>query len=166
MTTLETSAALRAAEVLKTSLAAALQADPDLLLDMIEGETDLLETVDALLLAELADAAGIEALDGAIGVLKGRQQRLEARQATRRALLEQALMLLERKKLERPTATISLTERAPAVRVDDESAIPARFFVNKPTLDKKALNEAVKAGEDVPGVSMSNGSVSLTVRRK
>lgn len=157
---------LRAAEVLKASLADALALDADLLLDTIEGETGLLETLDAILLAELADAANIEALDAAIGTLKARQQRIEVRQATRRALIEQAMMLLERKKLERPGATITMAERAPSVKVDDESAIPSRFFTTKPVLDKKALNEAVKAGEDVPGASLTNGSVSLTIRRK
>jgi hypothetical protein len=114
---------LRAAEVLKASLADALALDGDLLLDTIEGETGVLETLDAILLAELADAASIEALDSAIGTLKARQQRIEVRQATRRALIEQAMMLLERKKLERPGATITMAERAPSVRVEDESAI-------------------------------------------
>lgn len=157
---------LRAVEILKASLADALALDPDLLLDTVEGETGLLETLDAILLAELADAEHIEALDRAIGTLKGRQQRFEVRQATRRALIEQAMMLLERKKLERPGATITMAERAPTVRVEDESAIPSRFFTTKPVLDKKALTEAVKGGEDVPGAVLTNGTVSLTVRRR
>ena len=157
---------LQAAEKLKASLADALALDPDLLLDTMEGETSLLDIVDALLLSELADAAHVEALKEAKSTLDARKQRYEARQATRRALIEQAMMLLERKKLERPTATLSLSERAPTVKVEDESAIPSRFFTSKPVLDLVAVKDAVKSGEDVPGAILTNGSVSLTIRRR
>ncbi|NDC57956.1 MAG: hypothetical protein EBZ50_03815 [Alphaproteobacteria bacterium] len=162
----QANAELRAAEMLKASLADALALDPDLLLDTLEGETGILEIVDELLLAELADAAHVEALKDAKATLDARKQRFEARQATRRALIEQAMMLLERKKLERPTATLSLSERAPSVKVEDESAIPSKFFTTKPVLDLAAVKDAVKAGEDVPGAVLTNGSVSLTIRRR
>lgn len=157
---------LEVAEALKVDLAAMVQEDPDLLLDTIEGETGLMEVLDALLEADLVDAGHVDGLKGAQQRLSDRRRRAEARIEMRRALIERALLLLEVKSLRRPTATVSLSERAPSLIVDDESAVPARFFVPKPALDRKALAEALAAGDgDIIGARLSNGAVSLTIRR-
>lgn len=157
---------IAAASALKASLADALAGDPDLLLDTIEGETGLLEIVDALLLADLHDAEMIEGLKRAKDTIDIRRKRFEARVALRRALIEQAMLIVEREKLERPTATLSLISRPPAVEVVEEADIPARFFKSKPVLDKDALKAALAAGEEVSGARMTNGSQSLTIRRR
>jgi hypothetical protein len=50
--------------------------------------------------------------------------------------------------------------------VSIEEALPDQFckFVRKP--DMKLIEDALERGESVPGVVMSNGGASLTVRRK
>jgi len=155
-----------AAQTLKEGIAAACAEDDTLLLDMIEGETGLLETFDALLLADLADAGQLEGLAGAVKILQERKERFDHRIKMRRALIERAMAILEIKKIERPTATISLTTRKGTGEVEDEAAIPSEFFDTKPQLNKKRLNEALEAGRDIPGARLSNGSQSLMVRRK
>jgi hypothetical protein len=156
---------LRAAEILKASLGDLAKFDDQLLLDTIEGETSLFEMVDALLLADLADDALVDAVAKAKSTLDGRAKAIEARQISRRALLEQAMMVLEQKTLRRPTATLSLAERKPKVIVTDESEVPSRFFKTVPVLDKKAVTAAVEAGEEVPGTALSNATVSISIRR-
>lgn len=158
----------RALEGLKIALEAdcGLDLDPDFLHDLAEGQTNLFEAIDALLCDDLQDRMLVEGLKVVLGDLDARRGRIERRTETRRALFEQALMILERKSLERPTATISLAQRPPALTVTDEAQIPSHFFKTKPVLDKKALKEALERGEQAAGAHMSNGSMSLTIRRR
>jgi hypothetical protein len=154
-----------AARALMETLGPMLADDPDLLLDTIEGETGLMEVIDAMILADLADVEHIAGLKRAAMTLAERKSRIERRVETRRALIEQAMTLMDQKKLKRPGGTLTLSDRAPKVEVFDESVIPSRFFKTEPKLDREALKEAVMAGEHVPGAVKTNGSVSLTIRR-
>lgn len=173
---------MQALEALKLSLADELRDDPEFLLDLAEGETSLFEVIDAMLTADALDAGLIDGAGKAMRDIEARMERFEKRSDRRRALLEQALMLLEVKKLERPAATISLQNRKPKIEVIDESAIPSEYFTTKVVLDKKALNaaceEILKARDDAAaagvdaaramptGVAIGNGTVSITIRRK
>lgn len=155
-----------------TALRASLQAhhetldDPDLMLIMADGQTSLLELIDQILEADLLDEALLHGLKLQKDTLAVRLHRLEERRQSRRAILEQALLLLERKSLERPIATITLTDRPPSLVVEEEAQIPARYFDLKPVLNRRAAKEALQSGEDVPGVRLTNGALSLTVRRR
>ena len=179
---------LLALQALKDSIADAAKDDPDLLLDMAEGETNVLELIDMVLEADLVDQGLLDGLANVKAIVKLREERFEMRMKTRRALLEQALFILEWKKLERPTATISITERKPTITVTDESEIPSEYFrTPDPVLNKKALNEAYAAllekqavetmtataeGREpvqfpmIPGCAVNNGNASIAIRRK
>ena len=160
----------RALEALKIAIAAdpdiELTLDPDFLSDLAEGQTNLFEAIDMLLHDDLGDRALIEGLKFVLTDLEARKTRLEARIEHRRALFEQALLILERKSLERPTATITLSARAQALVITDESLIPSTFFRAKPTLDRKALKDALERGEAPTGAYLSNGPMTLTIRRR
>jgi hypothetical protein len=70
-------------------------------------------------------------------------------------------------KLPLPEATLSLRTLKPSPKVVDEEAVPDELckFVRKPDMEK--IKEAVDAHPELPpGVIMSNGGASLTVRRK
>lgn len=140
--------------------------DPDLMIILAEGETGLLELLDRMLEADLHDDGLISALKSNKDTLAVRLHRIEERRRSRRSILEQALILLERKSLERPTGTLTLSDRAPALVVDEEAQVPARFFDLKPVLNRRLAKEALEAGETVPGARLSNGSITLTVRRR
>jgi hypothetical protein len=140
--------------------------DPGLMLVLAESQTNLLETLDHLLEADLNDDALISGLKLHKDTIALRMHRLQERRESRRSILEQALFLLDRKTLERPLATLSLANRAPALIIEEEAQIPARFFELKPSLNRRLAKEALEAGEEVPGARLSNGSVTLTVRRR
>lgn len=161
-------AEMRAFEAIKASLAAHhdLLDDPDLMLDLAEGETSFLETLDRVLAADLDDEGLIEGLKLMRDTVIARLHRIEERRKSRRVILEQALLALERRTLERPVATLSLSERAPGVEVEDESQIPARYFAMKPVLDRRALKAALEAGESVPGARLSGRLITLNMRRR
>lgn len=150
----------------------ALEGDPDLwgddefVLHLAEGETQLFETLDRLLAQDLDDEVRIAGVRLARRELEARGARLEKRRGRRRAVIEIALLALNRRRLERPLATLSLVERPARLHVEDEAAIPARFFKLKPLLDKAALRAELDLGEPLPGAALVPGDVTLTVRRR
>jgi len=141
--------------------------DAELIDGMVEGETGFMEALDAAL-AEM-DACDVtsEGCKAVITTLNARKARADARRDKVRAAIEQAMLIADiSEKIVRPTATLTLAKHGPVRVVDDESRIPARFFVPQPPkLDKTALKTAAD-GEEIPGTRWTNGSVSLTVRRK
>lgn len=156
-----------AAQSLRESLAQLIENDESLALDMIEGETSLVECIDALLLANTQDAVLVQGAERVVADIEGRATRFKNRISMRRALIEQAMVTAEIKKLERPAGTLSLSNRAPSAVVVNEADIPARFWVaSDPKLDKKALAAALKDGETVAGATLSNAAPSLTIRVK
>jgi len=156
-----------AAKALRESLAALGETDPDLLLDMTEGETSLLECIDALLLRMSADKALVVGTEAVIGDLDARKRRVEKRIEFDRGLIEQAMAIAELPKIERPAATLSLASRAPSLRIESEADIPAEFWkAGAPKLERKALTDALKEGRAIPGAVLSNAAPSLTVRTK
>jgi hypothetical protein len=159
---------MRILQALKASLTVHHETleDTELMLLLAEGETTLLEAIDLLLEADLTDDALIQGLKASKDTLAVRLHRFQERKASRRAILEQALFLLERKSLERPTATLTLSDRAPTLVIEEEAQIPARFFDLKPVLNRRLLKEALDAGDEIAGAKLSNGSVTITVRRR
>lgn len=65
-------------------------------------------------------------------------------------------------KIESPWFSIGIAKNPPAVHIEDERQIPKRFYTQlpppEPKLDRKAIATAIKNGEDVPGVSLRQGS--------
>ena len=131
-----------------------------------ESETSLLEVIDLMLEADMYDDGLIDGLKRQKDTMAVRLHRLQERRSSRRAILEQALLLLEQKTLERPTGTLSLSRRAPNLVVEEEAQIPARFFDLRPVLNRNALKEALAEGEVVAGARLSSGSITLTLRRR
>lgn len=155
----------KAVTALRESMASALEGDAELLLDTIEGQTSLNEALDKLLLT-IAESDGLaRGALAAAAEIEGRAARFTKRAETARALIEQAMMIAELVKVERPTATLFLSNRAPKVEIAEVADIPAEFWKpGEPRLDKKALAAALKEGRAVPGACLSNAAPSLTVR--
>ena len=183
---------IRAAQAAKSLVDSIRALDPDdaLIIDTIEGETDLFETIDAVLARMANDQALVRGCEAVIGDLEARKTRFEQRIKSDRALIEQALMIAEiDTKLERPAGTLSLTKRAPVLVVETEAEIPAQYWkAGAPSLDKKALTEALRERRraidalpedpdaraealaalppEIPGATLSNAAPSLTIRVK
>jgi Siphovirus Gp157 len=166
--------------------------DLSLLLDTLEGETNLLEAID-LALAEIDETeALISGLKEKEGQFTARRRAMEERVRRFRGLIEQAMAVADQERLRRPTATLTLRKLPIDVVVLSEADIPADFFVPQPPpppkLDKKALKQALEAREaklsfaasledaqergkalaaipPIPGATLDNGGVSLQVRR-
>lgn len=133
--------------------AAALDNDNELLLGMIEGETDALELMDRLAEQALADKALVE-----IG--SARLKRIEQRADRIRDLLLRMLEALELPKIERALYSASISHRRNVV-VTDADALPEEFVRRAP--DKVALGKALRAGQELDGAMLSNPQPSLVL---
>jgi hypothetical protein len=153
-----------AARTLLANLADVIGDDDDMKRDIVEGETDLLEAIDQAVWMLAADMAHIKGLNDYIDKFTARKERLQQRVEHMRAALAVAMEQAGRKKIEHQAVTLSLRPTAPSVQVIDEASIPSKFWKpSEPKLDKVAVKEALKAKENVPGATMSNGGISLTL---
>ncbi|UYQ71009.1 siphovirus Gp157 family protein [Pelagibacterium flavum] len=144
--------------------------DAELIADAIEGETGLLEAIEAAL-SEMDECDVLsEGLKAKIETFTARKRSVDERKKRVKALIEQAMLTTEQTSLRLPSATLTIRKNAPGLVIKDESQIPSKFFIEQerpaPKLDKAALAEALKADEKIPGVTLDNGSVSLSVRSK
>lgn len=97
-------------------------------------------------------------------------ERLKARKASFINLSERleryaiAIMKsLDLKRLDGNTARMALRANQPAVEIDSEESIPARYKTIRQQIyiDKLAVKRAISSGEEVPGAHLREGSVSL-----
>lgn len=140
--------------------------DDGLTHDMIEGETGFFEAAQ-IALDEIAEceimATGISE---AQKKLAERKRRVDARAERLRGMLDQAFQVAGVKTHKFPTATITTKAVPQKLIVSDESQVPARFFTPQPPkLDRKALLDALKDGENAPGATLSNGGQTIQIRR-
>lgn len=154
-------------ERIKAELQDNYDLDPQTLLDTLEGETNLNET----LMAVAEHIQEIEALNVGlkyhIDALQERFSRQKKATETLRNVILSAMDRAEIKTIRGPLFTLTVRDTKPVAIVDDEVLVPAGFFVPQdPKLDKKALSEALNEGVEIPGAHLTNGGISLTVRVK
>ena len=183
---------LEAKQTLLDQLRALIADDPDFFIDVLEGETNLLELIAALDASILDDEILADGAKAALDKLQARKRTAENRIELKRRLLAHTLQQIGLKTLRTPTATLSLAEaslKAIAVAPED---IPARWWKPQPPkLDQDGLTKAVRAREKalkeaaaltdpeergralaaietlhplIPGVTASNGGITL-IRR-
>lgn len=141
--------------------------DPALLLDMIEGETDLGEACAVVYEETLEDEILLAGLVAKIEELQTRKGRMEKSIETRRNIILMAIDKAGMGTLKTPLGTMSVRAIPPKLVVSDEALIPAKFWKPaNPTLDKKAVKAALDAKEIIPGATLSNGGIGLSVRVK
>lgn len=158
---------MNAAAALKHSLKETLGDDDETMRDMIEGETSLHEMIERVVMSMDEDGMLVTGLASRIEELTQRKKRIEDRIGSKRAMVEQAMLIGEIDKLERPSFTLSLRKVPPKAEITDESLIPSNYWeAQPPKLDKKALLSALKDKQDIPGATLGNGGIALQIRTK
>lgn len=141
--------------------------DPTLLLDTIEGETNLAEACAVVLEQTHEDEILIEGLDAKIKELQTRKGRMEKSIESRRGIILMAMDRAGLHTIRSPLGTMSIRDVKPKLVVTDEARIPARFWKPAdPTLDRAALKAALDANETISGAGLSNGGITLFIRVK
>ena len=145
--------------------------EPDLdertLADTLEGLTDLHEILAAVIREALFDEALCSGLKQRIDQMEDRQRRLDNRAAKRRQLVREVMVENDIKKLVDPEFTVSIRVGTASVVIVDEIAIPAKFWeAREPRLDKQSIWNALKQGNAIPGVMLSNPEPVMSVRTR
>jgi hypothetical protein len=141
--------------------------DDDLILDMIEGETDALEAVSKVIRWMNEQAAMAVAVKAQVDDLSARAKRYTERTNSARLALFRFMDLTGQKTLVRPEATLSI--RAGKVGVElmptlDVDKLPDEFVTITRAPNKTAIKEALDANREVDGAKLTNGAPSLNVR--
>ena len=143
--------------------------DEDLIADAIEGETDAMEAVSRLLRWMNERQASAQSLKALEADYAARRKRFEEAIKSARGALARFMDETGLTKIERPEATLSMRQGSPTVIYPadlDPETLPEQFRRWTCDADKAAIKEAMLAGEEVPGLTLSNGETSLTVRVK
>lgn len=140
--------------------------DEKLILDTIEGETNLKELLLEVEQEIFEKEAMAEAVLIQIKKLQSRKSRLDKTTTTLRTIILSAMDKAGIETIGGNLATLSVKEIKPEIIYNDESLIPARFFKKQPPIiDRKSLFKALKEGEEVDGAELSGKRLSLQIRR-
>jgi hypothetical protein len=183
---------LTARQVLLDQLRTLAADDPEFFLDLVEGETPILELLAALDASLAEDERLAEGVKTAVEQLQARRRAAETRRDLKRRLLAHTLQQLGLQSLRLPTATLSLSAAGVKAVVQAPEEVPARWWKPQPPkLDQDGLTKAVRARAQalqaaaalpdlteraaalaqvetlqplIPGVTASNGGLTLTRR--
>ena len=142
------------------------QDDEQLLVDMLEAETDLHEFLRAIterIIINQSLAAGTDLL---MSSLKIRRERYVGREEALRELAFRLMSWAETRNIETPYATLSIRTGQPKVIITDEAALPESCMRVKREPNKLVIRDRLEHGIAVPGAQMSNAEPVLNVRIK
>jgi DNA repair exonuclease SbcCD ATPase subunit len=130
--------------------------ESDALVDTLEALQDAIEDK-AENIAKL-----IKNLEADAKIIKEEEKRLaERRQSIEKKIerlkqyLQEQLEVAGLQKVKRSTITVAIQNNPPSVEIADEKLIPSEFMIPQPAkVDKKAILERLKNGEEIPGCSL------------
>lgn len=139
--------------------------DPETLQDTMEAVTGELEEKAegyGCVIRQLEyDAA---ALATEIKRLTNRKRAIEENVQAMKTRLQDAMTATGKTKLKTNLFSFTVRKNAPALMVTDEDKIPERYWVlPEPVLDKAALKDDLKSGQEIPGATLTQGE-SLQIR--
>ena len=162
-------AAMAAAQSALSRLEASGDVDTDeaAALEVLRQEAPDVDTVITRLLraADEARANGNAAKDRRTA-LAHREARFERQHEDYRNIVANMLNVLGLAKWKSAEFTVSLTESKAGVLITDPAALPDYFVRIRKEPDKTAIACALREGREVPGATLTNGRVSMTVRTK
>ncbi len=141
--------------------------DEETLHDTLEGMTNLHEKLAAVIRSQQHDSDISKALKERIGVMRDRLKRFEQKVDKKRELVTYVMECADIRKLSEPDFSASLRLVPPSLQVIDEAVVPDEFWSPQPPkLDRQSLLTQLKANQIVPGVSLTNGSQTVSIRTK
>ncbi|KZY05238.1 MULTISPECIES: siphovirus Gp157 family protein [unclassified Sulfitobacter] len=140
--------------------------DPDTFWDSLDGETDAMDIIGALIQRRVEAQEFALANKAMADRYSERKKVLDARAAGITKALGLILDATGQQKVAHPLATVSRTKPRVTAKVFDETCIPSQLCVTTIKPDMSAIKKQLDAGEDVPGAELVTGDPGLTVRMK
>ena len=139
--------------------------DAQTLNDTLEGATNFKEALSALIRSALEDDSLAKALRDRLNDMRVRLSRFEARAASKRQVVTENMEAADIRKLIEPDFTASTRMGPPSALINNEDELPIDFLVPQPPKpDKRAILEALTRGASVPGATLAQPKLSLSVR--
>ncbi len=139
--------------------------DEQTLNDTMEGATNFKEALAALIRSALEDECLAKALRDRMTDMRTRLSRHEARAASKRQVVVENMEAADIRKLTEADFTASSRVGPPSVVVDNEDELPIDYLLPQPPKpDKRAILEALTRGAVVPGATLGQPKLSLSVR--
>jgi len=130
-------------------------------LDEIQGE--LTEKADNIVRYMRNLNAEAEALKAEETALYKKRKAAENKAERLKAYLAAQMTLCGLRELRAGLFKLRFQPTAPAISIVDESAVPEKFHRVKVEIDKLAIRDALKNGEEVPGIEVQRGE-TLVIR--
>ena len=142
--------------------------DQETFLDTLDGQTDALDVLDALVIERAKASAAEDAAKAVAGIFADRAKRQVEKQASLSRMMGKVLDAIGETKIQRPIGTISRTKARQSLEVYDEAEIPSQLLRTKITIepDTAAIKAQLEAGVTVPGARLKTGEPGITVRIK
>ena len=139
--------------------------DEQTLNDTLEGATSFKEALAALIRSALEDECLAKALRERLNDMRTRLSRHEARAASKRQVVVENMEATNIRKLTEPDFTASTRMGPPSVLIDNEDELPIDYLLPQPPKpDKRSILEALSRGSFVPGATLAQPKLSLSVR--
>lgn len=137
--------------------------DARLWYDLLDGETPALDELREVVRFALECESRADALDARITAMQARKSRFKLSAERCRALVRDCLIDGQLKRLDAEDFTVAVRNGAKAVRVSEAALLPESLcrITREPNL--AAIAQKLRAGEAVPGASLSNGAPTLAV---
>jgi len=151
------------------TLQRALADEPDangVLVDPADAEADLMGKLHAVLRGAIEAERLAKSCGEMLDDLKERKERFNARSEKLRGAAFACMDVLGAQKLEFADLTASLKQNPPRTIITDEAAIPDQYWKVARSLDKAAMNAALKSGFAIAGAELSNQLPTIQIRVK
>jgi len=127
-------------------------------------EAAIEDKVEGIIKVDIQMDAGITALAKEIKRLEARKKSMTAGKERLRGYTLSCLQAAGLQKVSTGVGIASVLKARESVQILDAEALPAMYRDIEIKPDKKAIGEAIKAGEQVPGAVMALGLPSLSIR--
>jgi hypothetical protein len=147
------------------ALDADMATDETLFTDTLDGQSDVLDQLRAVIRHGVEAELFADALQRHIKILEQRRARFESRGDVCRNAVRAAMETLGLTRLAAEDFNVSIVPGRPRVVVSDAALLPPEFIRTKSEPNLSAIAAALKEGAEVPGASFSNTAPIITIRR-
>lgn len=144
-----------------------IEDDLDLLLDTLEGETNLTDRIAWMVRQIDDDEIMISGIKDRMTALQARLVRIQQRLQAKKDMIVEALEDTDIPKITKPDFTLSLRSVPGTARVTEEDKLPDEYTTTVTTTkpNMRQINIALRAGKEIAGAVLSNSYRTLTIRR-
>ena len=134
--------------------------------DTLDGETDVLDVVNAILKNKFDNIAHINMNVDIANEYKSRVYALETKDLMFNKQLMKILNVTKQSKIPAALATVSKRKGVESLAITDETKIPSQLCNVVTSPDKSAIKKLLQQGEIIDGAELTRGSETISIRRK